>query len=66
LWYVCEVWTLYQSAQKILTVFERNILKKICGPVLANAQWRNRCNNEIYNLHKEMELTRSIRLRRLQ
>jgi hypothetical protein len=46
--------------------FERKVIRKVYGPELVNGQWRNRYNNEIYNLCKELELTRNIRLRRLQ
>ena len=50
----------------MLNAFQRKVLRKIYGPVLANGQWRNPFNNDIYNYYKEMELTRNIRLRRLQ
>jgi hypothetical protein len=46
--------------------FERKVLKKICGAVLVNGQWRNRYKHKSYKLYKEMELTRNIGLRRLQ
>jgi hypothetical protein len=50
----------------VINILEREVLRKICGPVWVNGQWRNRHNHEIYKLHKENELTRNIRLRRLQ
>ena len=40
--------------------------KKIYGPVLVNGQWQNRHSHEIYNLYKDMEITRNVRLRGLQ
>ena len=52
------MWTLSHSAEKMLNACEKKALRKICGILLANGQYRNRCNNEIYNLYKEMELTR--------
>jgi hypothetical protein len=50
----------------VLNVSDRKVLRKIYGPVLANGQWRNRYNHEIYKIYKENELTRNIRLRRFQ
>ena len=55
-----------QPAEKILNAFERKIVNKICGPVLVNGQWQNRQNHKIYNLYKDMEITRNVRLRGLQ
>jgi hypothetical protein len=50
----------------MLNESDRKVLRKIYGPVLANGKWRNRYNNGICCLYKETELTRNIRLRRLQ
>jgi hypothetical protein len=55
-----------QTAEKILKAFERKVLRKIYGPVMVNGQWLNKHNHEIYTVYKEIELTRNIRLRRLQ
>jgi hypothetical protein len=46
--------------------FQRKVLRKICGTEFFNGQWRNRYNNEICKLYKALELTKNIRLRRLQ
>ena len=46
--------------------FQRKVLREICGTVLVNGRWRNRYNNEVCKMCKEMELTKNIRLRRLQ
>jgi hypothetical protein len=50
--------TRLQIAKKMLNAFDRKVLRKIYGPVLVNGQWQNRYNHKIYNLYKEMELTR--------
>jgi hypothetical protein len=42
----------------VLNAFEGKILRKIYEPVLVNEQWQKRYNHEIYNLYKEMGLTR--------
>jgi len=55
-----------QTAEKVLNEFERKVLRKIQGCVLINGHWQKTYNQEIYKLYKEMELTRNIRLRRLQ
>jgi hypothetical protein len=60
------LWTLSQTARKILNAFERKVLRKIYAPVLVNGRWRNRYNDDMYSLYKQLELTRNIRLRRLQ
>ena len=65
-WNVSEVWTLSQTEEIMFNVFKRKVLRKIYGPEWVNGQWRNRYNHEICNLYKEMDLTRNIRLRRVQ
>jgi hypothetical protein len=50
----------------MLNAFEKKVSRKIYGPVLDNGQWQNTYNHEIYNSYTEMELTKNIRLRRLQ
>jgi hypothetical protein len=64
--YVSKVWTLSQTEEIMFNVFKRKVLRKIYGPEWVNEQWRNGHNHEICNLYKEMELTRNIRLRRVQ
>ena len=65
-WNLNEAWTLLQPTEKILNAFERKVIKKICIPLLVNEQWQNRHNHEIYNLYKDMEISRNVRLRGLQ
>jgi hypothetical protein len=38
--------------KKILNTWERNILRKIFGPINDQGAWRRRYNHELYNLHK--------------
>ena len=45
---------------------EREVLRKIYGPVLVSWLGRNRHNHDIYDLCKALKLTSNIRLRRLQ
>lgn len=51
-----------QIAEKMLNAFDRKVLRKIYGTVLVNGQRQNRYNHGIYNLYKEMELTRNHRI----
>jgi hypothetical protein len=37
-----ELWTLTMEEERVLTVFERKILRKIYGPVKGNELWRIR------------------------
>ena len=62
--YVSEAWILSQIVEEMRNEFGEKILKKLYGCVLVNGQWRNRCNHEIFNFYKEMELARNVRLRR--
>jgi hypothetical protein len=55
-----------QPAEKIRNAFERKVVRIIYGPVLVNGQWQNRHNHEIYNLYKDMEIARNVRLRGLK
>lgn len=64
LWYVSEAWILSQIVEEMRNEFGRKILRKLYGCVLVNGQGRNRCNHDIFNFYKEMELARNVRLSR--
>jgi hypothetical protein len=66
IWYGSKLWRRLQTAEEVLNESERKVLRRIQGCMLINGHWRNIYNQEIYKLYKEMELTRNIRLRRLQ
>jgi hypothetical protein len=38
--YGAETWTLTVTEENILRIFERKIIRKIYGPVMANNSWR--------------------------
>jgi hypothetical protein len=44
--YGSESWTLTMEEERALTLFERKILRKMCGPVTENEIWRIRQNDE--------------------
>jgi hypothetical protein len=39
-------------------MFERKILRRICGPIQEGGCWRLRWNNEIYSLYKDIKFRR--------
>jgi hypothetical protein len=55
----------YASQDRLIQYANNVCLVVQARHVLANTQWQNRYT-EIYNLYREMELTRNVRLRRLQ
>jgi hypothetical protein len=50
----------------MLNTFERKILRRIYGPTHERGCWRPRWNNELYSLHKELNIVEDIKIRRLE
>jgi hypothetical protein len=50
----------------MLKMFERKILRRICGPAHEGRSWRPRWNNELYSLYKELNIVEDIKIRRLE
>jgi hypothetical protein len=50
---------------KLLNALEREVLRKIYGPLLVNGQWRNGYDGEICKLYGVIVLTWNTRLRGL-
>ena len=48
--YASETWTVTTKDENNLRIFERQILRKIFGPVNIDSVWRIRNNMEIDNL----------------
>jgi len=48
--YGAETWTLTAAEENVLRRFERNVLRKIYGPVVGKGVWRIRYNNELCEL----------------
>jgi hypothetical protein len=61
-----ETWVLSKTDELRLGVVERQILRRIYGPVCEGAIWRSRCNEELYRLYDETDLVTSIRLTKLR
>jgi hypothetical protein len=45
--YGSETWVLTKREEKQLFVFERKVLRTICGPKIENGVYRRRCNHEL-------------------
>ena len=56
-----ELWTLTVGEERALAVFERKILRKICGPVKGNELWRIGRNDELVAIIKGENIVRFIK-----
>ena len=64
--YGMETLPLTKSSLDCISRFERKILRRIYGPVKEGDNWRRRYNAELYELYKEIPLTRKIKVNRLR
>jgi hypothetical protein len=64
--YGSVTWTLTQTSEKMLNMFERKILQRIYGPTQEGRCWRPRRSNELYSLYKELKIVEDIKIRRLE
>jgi hypothetical protein len=63
--YASETWTLSKTDERLLSVFERRILRYIFGTVQENGVWRKRHNHELYELFTEPDIVKYIEINRL-
>jgi len=61
-----ETWTLTAKDENNLRIFERQILRKIFGPVNIDSVWRIRNNMEIDNLIGGADIVRFIKAQRIK
>ena len=64
--YGTETWALSKQDEYRLSIFERKILRRICGPVIDKGEWRIRTNRELYHLYDEKEIVKFCKLSRLR
>jgi hypothetical protein len=64
--YGSETWTLSKNSENALSIFKRQILRRIYVPVQDTGQWRIRYNKELCELCGEPDLVTCIKLKRLQ
>jgi hypothetical protein len=63
--YASETWTLSKTDERLLSVFERRVLRCVCGAVQENGVRRKRHNHELYKLFNEPDIVKSIKINRL-
>ena len=66
LMYGSEAWTLGEREQNQLGVFERKVLRVICGPVYVHDEWRIRLNDDLYHIYQEATIVQRIKQQRLR
>jgi len=64
--YGAETWTLTGKIEKMLTRWERKILRKLYGPTKENGQWRIKTNEELRTKFKSQDTVTVIKIRRLE
>jgi hypothetical protein len=66
LFYGSETWVLIKREENQLLVFERKVLRKICGPKIENGVYRRRYNHELekeFDSPNVLNVTKTRRLR---
>jgi hypothetical protein len=64
--YGSETWVLTKKEENQLLVFERKVLRKICGPKIENGVYKSRYNHELdkeFNSPNALNVTKTVRLR---
>lgn len=64
--YGAEAWVMSTADEKMLGVFERKILRKIFGPVREGGEFRRRLNDELYQIYKQNDIVRQLKIQRLR
>jgi len=64
--YSSETWILTAKGEKNLRIFERQILRKICGPVNIDNIWRIRSSMELDTLIEGADTVRFIKAQRIK
>jgi hypothetical protein len=61
-----ETWTIAEMDMKILSTWQRKILRRIHGPVVQQGLWRIRTNQQLRKLHKYLDIGAYIKKKRLE
>jgi hypothetical protein len=56
---------LARKGENMLRVFERRILRRICGSIKENGSWRSRCSHGLYKLYKKPDKVKMMEVGRL-
>ena len=52
-----------QTAEQMLSTFDRGILRRIYGRAQEGGRWRPRWNSELYSLYNEPNIVKDIKIR---
>ncbi|KAJ4442171.1 hypothetical protein ANN_12037, partial [Periplaneta americana] len=61
-----ETWTLNKDLCTQIVIFEKKILRRIFGAVKVDDGWKNRYNEELYEMYKETDVESFVRLSTLR
>jgi hypothetical protein len=61
-----ESWTLTKRDEEKFRIFKRKVLRIIYGPTREKEGWRIKYNNELYNLYKNPEIVKTVKLGRFR
>jgi hypothetical protein len=64
--YSCVTWFMIRKDEELFTAWERNILKKVYGPVLTKQAWGIRYSQELRELYKPPDLVLHIKQKTMQ
>ena len=64
--YGSESWNTTGRDEELLRVFERRVLRTIYGPIRENEDFRQRYNQELYNLYMEPSIAKIMKINRLR
>jgi len=59
--YAAEEWALTKKEEQALLIFERKILRRICGPKCENGEWKSRKNRELEEMSKGENIVKWIK-----
>jgi hypothetical protein len=54
--YGAECWTLNKGIAKMLVILERKMLRRMCGEIKANGNWRKQDNKELMQLFGDLDI----------
>jgi hypothetical protein len=62
--YASQTWPVSRLDERLLSIFERRILRYIFGPVEENGTWRRRYNYKLYKLINKPDIIGYIKVKR--
>jgi len=60
-----ETWLVTEMDMKRLNIWERKILKRVYGPVAEQGVWITRTNQELREVHVDLDIVAYIKKKRL-